>query len=366
MSSRPLNLAFIGCGAAFELLHRTPLELAVKNGWARLVAAADPNPARLGLAASWFPGMRGHGSAADLFAKEKGIDLTIIASPPPLHESDCAAAFAAGSHVLCEKPLAGTVESARAITAAAEASGRRLALGMTKRFYPAAEELRTRLRALPAGTDIRFLYRQGGVYDWKVASEAPFRRRTGGGGVLLDWGVHLTDTLGSLFGWGRTAAAWDDATGDGVEANAIVDYSLERASGRVHLSWDTAMDSALHVRAGAEEYWMPVGYIDVLFHRSGPGRGWQKTAIRARWARDLNAASPAMGAPRSHNECMTYQLIGALRSILHGEPPAASGADGVAALELIHAAYGMAQPLAAPWLPAEEQELLRKRHWRSA
>lgn len=361
----PISVCFIGCGAALEFLHKEPILEAARRGWASIVAVADPVERRRELASRWFGGLRTYASSRELFAEERRIDLTVVASPPCAHRADVEAAFAAGSHVLCEKPLAHNVEDAEAMAAAGRRAGRIFAVGMTRRFYPAVEQLRRSIAKLPIDTPIRFVFRQGAVYNWPVASTAPFRRDIGGGGVLLDMGVHLTDILGLIFGWGKAAAAYDDALIGGVEANSLVDLSLERATGRLHLSWDTNLDSALMVTAGDDEYWMPIGQIDVLQHRRSRGK-WQPVPVTVSWPVSLEGRNPKLGVPRSHNDCMRFQLISVLRSVIHGEVPMASSEDGVSALRIIYAAYEMAQPLEQPWLGKEEQIRRKRQHWRSA
>jgi 2-alkyl-3-oxoalkanoate reductase len=357
----PLRVAISGCGAALELLHRGPLEHAVKMGWITVVALADPVEARRRVASTWFPGVRTYRDAVGLFACEAGIHLALIASPPPYHQTDAEAALRAGADVLCEKPLAQDVAAARAIQHAAEMAGCLLGVGMTRRFYPAVEELRRRLLTLDPARPARFYFRQGGVYGWPVASAAPFQRATGGGGVLLDMGVHMIDILGLIAGWGDVTQAQDDALHGGVEANAVVDLALARAHGRLHVSWDTNLDSALRIVTDEEEYWMPVGSLDIL-HRRPRGGTWERLPLTATWPTDLSA-TPILAAPRSHNECMSFQLIAMLRSILHGEPLVATGQDGISALQLIHRAYAIAQPLAQPWLSPEEQAARAQDHW---
>lgn len=366
MRTDPLKVAIVGCGAAFEFLHREPLRFAARKGWLRVIAVADPDNSRRAQATKSFSLSTGYASSKELFRGEPDVDFTIVMSPPPLHESDCLEAFAAGSHVLCEKPLASTFDSAARIDAAARASNRILAVGMTRRFYPAVLKLKGLLEQLPADSDVRFLYRMCGVYNWRVASEAPFRRNTSGGGVLLDSGVHLTDTLGYMLGWGHTTGAWDDATIGGVEANSVVELRLGRGRGRLHLSWDTTAESALHLHVDGQQYWMPVASIDTLYHRNSSGAQWEKLPMDAEWPTDLRATGPLLAAPRSHSECVKFQLVDALRAIRLGTPPAATGADGVAALSLIHSAYQMAQPLQMPWLSSEEQALLNATHWRAS
>lgn len=52
-----------------------------------------------------------------------GVDAVVIATPPALHEPMALAAIRAGKHVLCEKPLAATLDAARAMRDAAQAAG---------------------------------------------------------------------------------------------------------------------------------------------------------------------------------------------------------------------------------------------------
>ena len=72
---------------------------------------------------------------------ERGdVGLVDICTPGDTHAEIAIAALAAGKHVLCEKPLANTVEEAEAMTAAAEAAraqGVRSMVGFTYRRVPA-------------------------------------------------------------------------------------------------------------------------------------------------------------------------------------------------------------------------------------
>ena len=72
---------------------------------------------------------------------DPAIDLVDVCLPTPLHTEHALRALAAGKHVLCELPLAATMDDARRIVAAQAASDRQVFVDMFGRFDPATEFL---------------------------------------------------------------------------------------------------------------------------------------------------------------------------------------------------------------------------------
>jgi predicted dehydrogenase len=358
------KIVVVGCGAVLELCHRKALEQVAKRLGFRVVGLVDPNPGRLSQAQKWFPGAGGFADTEACFSKLSDILLTVVTSPPPLHAANVESAFSRGSHVLCEKPLAGSVADAERIVAAAKRSGKVLSLGMTRRFYSCLVEARRRIMVGALGTKLTFIYREGGVYGWPVASAAPFRRQSSGGGVLLDKGVHALDSLSFLFGSGKVMANADDGPIESVEANTVTELQFERAAGTMQLSWDMNLSNGLHIRGSEGEYWLPIGPLDLLFSRGSPDAEWRQEKVRVEWPLDLELKNGKRGYPIDYNECFVFQLVQTLRAIQLGEAPAAAGEEGLATMRLISAAYDVAVPLNKPWLPAAEQALEKERHWR--
>jgi len=64
------------------------------------------------------------------------VDIVSVASPDMAHREQCVAALEAGAHVLCEKPLALTIEDCEAIVAAADAAATLFMVGQVCRFAP--------------------------------------------------------------------------------------------------------------------------------------------------------------------------------------------------------------------------------------
>lgn len=81
-------------------------------------------------------GVRAANSLEELINSQE-IDTVIVSTPPNLHWEHCEISFKAGKDVLCEKPLASTVEDCQSIIETAQKYGRVLGTGYNYRFYPA-------------------------------------------------------------------------------------------------------------------------------------------------------------------------------------------------------------------------------------
>ncbi|MEE2569957.1 Gfo/Idh/MocA family oxidoreductase [Pseudarthrobacter sp. J64] len=125
------------------------------------------------------------------------IDVIDIVTPGGSHAEIAIAALEAGKHVLCEKPLANTLEEAEAMAAAADRAGNNVfaMVGFTYRRVPAATFARDLVRAGAIGNirQVRAAYLQ----DWLVDAEAPLtwrlQKEHAGSGALGDLGAHAVD-----------------------------------------------------------------------------------------------------------------------------------------------------------------------------
>ena len=130
--------------------------------------------------------------------KRDDIDLIDICTPGSSHAEIAVAALEAGKHVLCEKPLANTVEEAQRMVAAATdaaASGTRAMVGFNYRRVPAVAYARQLIAdgRLGAIRHVRAVYLQ----DWIVDPTVPLMWRLdadqAGSGALGDIGSHIAD-----------------------------------------------------------------------------------------------------------------------------------------------------------------------------
>jgi predicted dehydrogenase len=137
------------------------------------------------------------GSWQELVTRDD-VDLVDICTPGRTHAEIAVAALEAGKHVLCEKPLANTIEEAEAMVAAAEAAaarGVRSMVGYTYRRVPAVQLARQLVAdgRIGAVRHVRVQYLQ----DWLADPEAPLSwrldKQQAGSGALGDIGSHAVD-----------------------------------------------------------------------------------------------------------------------------------------------------------------------------
>jgi predicted dehydrogenase len=126
------------------------------------------------------------------------IDLIDICTPGDSHAQIALAALAAGKHVLCEKPLANTVEEARGMAAAAATarlSGVRAMCGFNYRRVPAVVYLRRLVADGRLGEirHVRAVYLQDWITDPQFPLVWRLQRDRAGSGALGDIGAHIVD-----------------------------------------------------------------------------------------------------------------------------------------------------------------------------
>uniref|UniRef100_UPI0034DEEBE3 Gfo/Idh/MocA family protein n=1 Tax=Streptomyces flavofungini TaxID=68200 RepID=UPI0034DEEBE3 len=204
---RPLGVGMVGyafMGAAHSQGWRTagrvfdlPVEPALAAVCGRDADAVRTAADRLGWAAAetdWRA----------LIARDD-VDIVDICTPGDSHAEIAIAALDAGKHVLCEKPLANTVEEAEAMAEAAErarARGQVAMVGFNYRRVPALALARRMVAEgrLGALRHVRLTYLQ----DWLVDPEFPLtwrlRKDRAGSGALGDLGAHIVDLAQYLVG----------------------------------------------------------------------------------------------------------------------------------------------------------------------
>ncbi|MEV0171421.1 Gfo/Idh/MocA family oxidoreductase [Streptomyces sp. NPDC050803] len=180
-------------GRVFDLPRRPELAVICGRDAAAVRAAAD----RHGWAAvetDWRA----------LIARDD-VDLVDICTPGDSHAEIAVAALAAGKHVLCEKPLANTVEEASTMAAAAEEAygrGQLAMVGFNYRRLPATALARNMVAEGRLGRlrHVRVTYLQ----DWLVNPQFPLtwrlRKEYAGSGSLGDLGAHIIDLAQYLAG----------------------------------------------------------------------------------------------------------------------------------------------------------------------
>lgn len=134
--------------------------------------------------------------------ERKDIDLIDIVTPNNTHADMAIAAAEAGKHIICEKPLAMTVEEAERMAAAVNSNGVVHMISHNYRFAPAVQYANQLIKEGRLGMiyHVRAQYLQ----DWLVDPQAPMawrlRKEITGSGALGDIGAHIIDLARFLVG----------------------------------------------------------------------------------------------------------------------------------------------------------------------
>jgi len=350
-SGDEVRIAIVACGALTELFYAPALDGLARTRRLKIAALIDPNPARVAAIGAIFPDAVRGASLADI---PPGLDLAIVASPAGFHAAQTIELLGRGMHVFCEKPMARSAAECDAMIAAARAARRLLGVGHFKRFFPAAQQIKELVETQAFGRVSEFHFLDGGRFLWPAQSRAFFEREAGGGGVLIDMGVHALDLALWWFGAPSEVSCADDAMG-GVEANVAVQLSYtDGATGRFVGSRDVETPNRYIIRF--ERGWVAWNPIDGNHIELGWGENYalQAATHHARATHQLPAAGAL--APTRH-QAFTLQIANMLDAIQGRGALGVTGEDGRRVMALIDRCYANSSLLDMPWLtPAERQK----------
>jgi predicted dehydrogenase len=278
-------------------------------------------------------------------------DAVAICSENSRHADLAEAAASAGRPILCEKPIAATLAQADRIVDAVAASGVLYMQSFPKRLDPVSHELKATIESGRLGRLHLVRIRHGHFYG--LADD--FRDRwyvdpdLGGGGALLDEGVHAADLLCWLFGMPESvvAVAANVLPGLKVEDGATAVYSYpdgmtaEIASSFLFAAADTSIE-VYGTRGTVLVSGVDLASRDIT--ESGFMRSYCDGGGERHWV--AHEIVPRFKAGRFHHRNATEFM----RCIKERRAPPATAEDGRNALLLILRAYdaarsGIRQPL---------------------
>ena len=226
--SRVYNVAIVGLGIGRSHLIEGYLPNADKF---KVIAVCDLNQERLDAFADEYRIPRRTTSFADLLAMDD-LDIIDVCTPPMVHRGQILEGLAAGKHVICEKPLVGSLAQADEVIAAEKQARGRLMPVFQYRYGDGIQQARAIIEAGIAGKPFvataETLWTRGADYY-----AVPWRGKwaTELGGTLMTHAIHIHDIVTYLMGdvsrlFGRVATRVND-----IEVEDCVSASCELASG---------------------------------------------------------------------------------------------------------------------------------------
>jgi predicted dehydrogenase len=369
------RVALIGLGAVAE-----PHLIAYQALGINIVGVVDPRQARRDEIAvrykvSAYPSI-------DALLREAKPDIACILTPASTHRHLTEQCAAAGTHVLCEKPMAVTLEDARAMSSVCERARVAFFYGSSYRYLPALMEARRLIVAGTIGT-VRLITEQmiGGkgsdAFTPMSAVHYPDGGPGGGGYGLVDHGIHMLD----VFPWLcdspiTTIVGRGDRTGTAPRAESVHMTFGSGALGTLLYDGSTFPSELPSEGAYSEaRQWLD-------------GRGWMgdtgqwdgapgtlRVYGSAGSLRILHYANKLFLNDRSgpreiHISYGTApwhfgtQLAAFLDSLIHDRPPPTSADDGLRALSALLAVYASEE--SGQWQPVAPHPEVLQSHSPSA
>jgi len=204
-----IGIAVIGLGNALEPHAKALHDLTHR---VRVVWAAARSEVRLQDTAARF----GFPTTTDIdrAINDPAVGAVLVLTPANAHLSIASAAFAAGKHVLCEKPLEASLEAAEHLVAAGRSARRKLGTVLQMRFRPGSRRLKQVLEEGLLG-DVQAASMT--VPWWRPLDyyDQPGRgvKARDGGGVLMTQAIHTLDLFRWCVGVSSVEAAQISTTG---------------------------------------------------------------------------------------------------------------------------------------------------------
>ncbi len=229
-SRADLKGAILGCGMISEYHLR---------GWQRIpeveiVALGDTLVERaLARRDAFAPQALACRSLSEILEQTKP-DFVEILTPPRLHYAHCLEAFQAGIHVICQKPLCGTLQNARDLaTRALEAKGLFM-VHENHRYRPWFRTILERLQGASFGTVrwMRLFQHDPGEPSEEFKTRAPQ-------GILFEYGSHLVDMMRAALGEPKSVRVTACNLNPRVRAEslAFAAYQYPDATAVIDIAW---------------------------------------------------------------------------------------------------------------------------------
>ena len=190
-----IRVGIIGCGKIAQVRH---IPEYAANPHTEVYGFYDINLARAEELAEKYNG-KAYASYEELLA-DPAIEAVSVCAANHVHAEITVAALKAGKHVLCEKPMAVTLEECEAMVAAARESGKYLMIGQNQRLAKAHAKAKELIEQGAIGKVLTFrtIFGHGGPETWSITPGKGvwfFDKKQAVMGSMADLGIHKTDLI---------------------------------------------------------------------------------------------------------------------------------------------------------------------------
>lgn len=329
-----LKHVVIGVGAGIFSQHQPGLSLDT----AELVGVSDVNP-EIGQVRADELGCRFYTDHQQMLAAEQP-DIAVILTPHPFHAALALDCFAAGCHVLTEKPMAVQVAEADRMIDAADAAGKLLAVNFQRRFSPDIQFVKERITDGDLGQiqhiNLTVLWTRTVRYFTERSWRGTWKGE--GGGLLMNQLPHELDQLAYLVGLPSRVRAWIDTQFHQIEADDTVTAMLRWPNGATGTLHSSTAEAGPPLRF---EIWGTKGYIQingsdlVRYEFEGDTRDYLATSSEIYAPPPGRYVQPEFDTSVLANHEYVYRHVHS--AVLHGTPLVIDGRSARQSLELANA-----------------------------
>lgn len=285
-------------------------------------------------------------------------DVAVICTPHPSHAAIATDCFAAGAHVLVEKPMAVEVAEADAMIAAAEQAGRLLAVNFQQRFRPEIEYARQFIASGQLGELVRVLCIEPWLRTAAYYRSAGWRGswRGEGGGVLLNQAPHTLDLLCHLAGQPASVWGWTRTRLQAIECEDSAQAMLEYPNGAPGYFQTSTVEAGIQrqLYIVGDQAALNLSDGGVTVHRFATPLGeFIVTDPNFFNTPDMQAERVTLPVAHGDHTDVHRDLV---RAIREGGQPRCDGRDGRLSLELANAITLSSYRQRAVTLPLDRQD----------
>jgi len=265
--------------------------------------------------------------------------VAVICTPHPFHAPIALDCFAAGAHVLVEKPMAVEVAEADTMIAAADAAGRILAVNFQQRFRPAIAYVRQLVDSGELGALLRVLCIEPWFRPAAYYRSATWRGTWAGegGGVLMNQAPHTLDLLCYLAGLPAKVLGWTRTVVHAIETEDTAQALLEYAGGASGYLNINTVEAGLQRQLQIVGDRMSVELVgdQITIHRATPALSEYRATSSELFGSPAIATETIAAPGDGGGHLAVYQDLQA--AIAEGRQPRCDGRAGRMSLELASA-----------------------------
>lgn len=185
-----IGIGIIGCGAITIYRHAPEFS---SNPHSKITGYYNPDRQKAEILAARYGG-KVYACCQEML-EDPLVDAVCICTPNKYHAALSIAAMEAGKHVLCEKPIATTIEEGNSMIEASERTGKILMIAHDLKFEYAHKKAKEILLSGEMGRILSFrtAFGHGGPENWstdKSMNSWFFKKENTGSGVMGDLGIH--------------------------------------------------------------------------------------------------------------------------------------------------------------------------------